>query len=214
MLLALAGATCSGQATPVQGATSGTESSPTLQEVVSGVWRLEGKDIWSGLRYVRLLTFDTRIPSGQAPDGPDLDQPTLTGQCTQDNGGRYHFELFVNFGNVADAAFYPPWHSTGPDDLFQPSTAKVMLTMEFLGYTKVKPFKRQFEQTVAPGPAQLRYVNPGLGSTNMEPPGWFFQYLRALPTLRASGPGQTASFATANWLARLHAEPLCAGSGA
>ena len=68
--------------------------------------------------------------------------------------------------------------------------------MEFLGYTKVKPFRRQFEQVSAPGPEQVRYLNPGRTSSNLEPPGWFFQYLRPLP------------------VQQLHAEPLCAAGGA
>ncbi len=107
-----------------------------------------------------------------------------------------------------------PWHSTGENDLFPPRTPKIQLTLDFIGYTKVRPFKRQFEGVEAPGPAQLRYLNPGAGSTNMEPPGWFFQYLGALPTFRLSGNGHVADFPTTGWLAELHKEPLCAASGA
>ncbi len=39
---------------------------------------------------------------------PDLNQATLTGQCTRDAHGKLAFEFFVNFGNVVDSAFYPP----------------------------------------------------------------------------------------------------------
>ena len=83
------------------------------------------------------------------------------------------------------AAFYPPWRPANAQDLFPPRTEKVNLTMEFLGYTKVKPMTRQFEKVVAPS-GQLRYNPPSGGSRNMEQASFFFQYLRALPTLRAS----------------------------
>ncbi len=191
---------------------------PVLTAISPDLWRAEGDDPESAIHYVRLLLTgsvpgrDLKAP-GEA-SSLDPTRPALIGQCTRDAQGKLRFELFANFGGVADHAFYPPWHSTGPNDLFPPRTEKLTLTMDFLGYTRVKPFKRQFEEVEAPGPGQLRYLNPGGGSTNMESPGWFFQYLRSLPTLRLTLLNHSADFVTTPWLSRLHAEPLCAVSGA
>ena len=219
---------------------------PALTRVAPDLWRLAGTDPGSGIRYVRLLLFATPTSSPSAPGrrplaedrttgapaksidlklssdqispaSPDLSGPTLTAQCTADAAGKLYFELFANFGDVADPAFYPPWRPSGADDLFPAPTGKVQLTLDFLGYTHVKPFRRTFERVAAPGPAQLRYLNPGRQSPNLEPPGWFFQYLRSLPTLRLTSPGpppRSADFLTTGWLAQLHAEPLCGASGA
>lgn len=215
LLLALAAAVpplcVRAQQTPVRIPGQTDPPPPELTKVAPNVWRLAGYDAWSGLHYVRVLLVT-------APDAnaavPDLSRPTLTGQCTEDVKGKLAFELFANFGSVPDANFYPPWHSTGPEDRFAPPTDKVTVTMEFLGYTKVKPFHQQFEQVVAPGPQQLRYMNPGSQSRNMEPPAFLLRYLKALPTLRLSAAGKSAEFETANWITALHKEPLCAASGA
>ena len=192
---------------------------PALTAVGAGLWRLAGQDPGSGITYVRVFLVATRSSARPAAaaaslDAPDLSSPTLTGQCTRDARGRLRFEMFVNFGGVTDTAFYPPWRSTGPEDLFPRPTDKLELRMEFLGYTKVKPLKRQFERVEAPGGDQMRYTNPGGGSSNLDPPGSFFLYLRSLPTLRLSGSAASAEFFTTPWLQQLHGEPLCAASGA
>ena len=85
------------------------------------------------------------------------------------------------------------------------------MMMEFLGYTKVKPMKRQWERVLQPD-GQLRYTEPGLGR-NLEEVSYFFQYLRALPTLRLTETTHTASFLTTALQAQLHKEPLCTASG-
>ncbi len=84
--------------------------------------------------------------------------------------------------------------------------------MDFLGYTKFKPAKRQFEKVLAPY-GQLRYNNPGVGSSNMEDLSYYLQVLRALPTLRLTLGPQSASFFMTPLLAQLHADPLCRASG-
>lgn len=190
-----------------------------LTAIGAALARSEGVDPSSNLAYVRVFAFSAMpaaIPS-PGPNSPEvgspLDRPTLTGQCTRDGKGKLRFELFVNFGGVTDPAFYPPWRA-GPHELFAPATPKIKLTLEFLGYTRVAPAKRLFEAVAAPGPAQLRYLPPGGGSSNLEPPGWFFRYLRSLPTPRVSTSGHTAEFLTTGWLDQLHKEPLCAASGA
>jgi hypothetical protein len=83
--------------------------------------------------------------------------------------------------------------------------------MEFLGYTKVKPVKRQWERVLQPD-GQLRYTQPG-GGPNLEEVSYFFQYLRALPTLRLTDITHTASFQTSALQSQLHKEPLCTASG-
>ena len=211
---------------------------PDLSMLAPDLWRLEGTDPSSGIRYVRLLLLGKADQSPSEPAGaqkptlvamgptvpqPDLSRPTLTGQCTQDASGGLHFELFANFGAVTDVAFYPPWRRTKPDEQTPPRMPRVQVTLDFLGYTRVKPMRRAFEQVVAPGPEQLRYLNPGRTSPNLEPPAWFFQYLRSLPRLRLTAPlpaslGQQqtrgAEFVVTPWLDRLHTESLCAASGA
>jgi hypothetical protein len=170
--------------------------------------RSSGVETSSGIAYTRLyLSAQTATPSNVF----EISQPTLTAQCTKRPDGKMGFELFVNFGNVTDTAFYPPWRPS-QGELFPPRTTKAKYTMEFLGYTKVSPFKREFEHVTAPD-GQLRYNEPGGGSGNMEPVTYFFRYLRALPTLRLTGENHTASFETTALQAQLHREPLCAASG-
>lgn len=177
--------------------------------------RTEGVDSSSGIAYTRIyLAADT--PANTAtPHTPsptfDLSQPTLTAQCTMRPDGRHFLEIFVNFGGVTDTTFYPPFKPTDTD-LFPPRTPKAIYTMEFLGYTKVKPFKRQWEHVLLPY-GQLRYNSPGMGSPNLEEFSFYLQYLRALPTLRLSGEGHVVSFSTQPLLERLHSEPLCTASG-
>jgi hypothetical protein len=185
-------------------------AAPELQVLGPGLARAEGTT--SGVAWTKLLVAGEPVSAGTASASSfDLSRPILTAQCTQDGNGKQFFEIFVNFGGVPDAAFYPPWHETG-DASFPPRNAMLTLTMEFLGYTRVKPFKRQFERVQQPG-GQLRYTPPGRASANMEPPSFFLQYLRSLPTLRISDGHHTADFATATLLARLHAETLCHASG-
>jgi hypothetical protein len=188
-------------------------SPAALETLAPTLARLSGMEPTSGIRYVRLFLLEeaARKPSQTTPAPFDLTQATLTAQCTQDKKGKLHFELFVNFGNIPDTAFYPPWRPTLPTD-FPPPTEKVTVTMEFLGYTHFKPAKRQFEKVIAPY-GQLRYNNPAVGSSNMEDIAYYLQVLRSLPTLRVTAGPQSASFLTTPLLAQLHNEPLCRASG-
>jgi hypothetical protein len=171
--------------------------------------RSSGVDSSSGIAYTRLyLLAQTATPTGEF----EITQPTLTAQCTKRPNGKLGFEMFINFGHVADVSFYPPWKPVS-GELFPPHTVKARYTMEFLGYTKVSPYKREFEHVVAPE-GQLRYNEPGGSSGNMEPVSYFLQYLRSLPTLRVTGEGHTATFLTTSLLLQLHREPLCSAAGA
>jgi hypothetical protein len=176
--------------------------------IASNLARTNGVDPSSGIAYTRLY-----ISSNPPADKTilDLTQPTLTVQCTKRPNGKLSFELFVNFGGVPDTAFYPPFKPTDANP-FPPSTAKATYLMEFLGYTKVKPMKRQWEHVLQPSD-QLRYNPPGGSSPNLEEAAYFFQYLRSLPTLRITGEGHIASFLTDTLQAQLHKEPLCTASG-
>ena len=183
-----------------------------LETLAPNLARLSGVEPSSGISYVRLfLLEDARNPSQTTPAPFDLTHATLTAQSTQDKKGKLHFELFVNFGNINDTAYYPPWRPTLPTD-FPPPTEKVTVTMEFLGYTRFKPAKRQFEKVIAPY-GQLRYNNPAVGSSNMEDIAYYLQVLRSLPTLRVSLGPQVASFLTTPLLTQLHNEPLCRAAG-
>jgi hypothetical protein len=184
-----------------------------LETLAPNLARLSGVEPSSGISYVRLfLLEDAAHNPSQTPSADfDLTRATLTAQCTQDKKGKLHFELFVNFGNINDTAYYPPWRPTLPTD-FPPPTEKVTVTMEFRGYTRFKPAKRQFEKVIAPY-GQLRYNNPAVGSSNMEDIAYYLQVLRSLPTLRVTAGPQSASFLTTPLLAQLHNEPLCRASG-
>jgi hypothetical protein len=187
-----------------------------LATIAPNLARNQGTDAASGIAFTRLyVSADTpasTTPATAAAPSPtlDLSQPTLTAQCTKRANGKLFFELFVNFGGVTDITFYPPWvRSEGV--MFPPATPKLTLTMEFLGYTKVKPVKRQWERVLQPD-GQLRYTPPGTDA-NLEEISYYFQYLRALPTLRITGDGHTVSFLTTALQAQLHKEPLCTASG-
>ena len=198
---------------------SASAASQAVATLPSGIGRIDGKEASSGIAYTRLFLTTAPVPSSspagataQGPPAIDLNLPTLTVQCTQMPNDRFHFEMFVNFGGITDPAFYPPWKRTNDTDLFPPRTDKLTLTMEFLGYTKVKPVKHQFEFVTQPT-GQLRYNSPGGSSSNMEEIAFYFKYLRALPTFRLSGAGKSATFLTAPLLAQIHNEPLCKASG-
>jgi hypothetical protein len=85
---------------------------------------------------------------------------------------------------------------------------KAVLTMEFLGYTHVKPVRRQWEIPVQT-PGQYRYNSPGGGSANLEEITYYLRYLVALPTLRLTLDSRSAEFLTTPLLDQIRKEPLC-----
>lgn len=193
MALMAAGVTCLGQ----QGA-------PGLP---AGMTRKMGVDAGSGIAYA-LVSISGKA-SGEAPAGTP---PRLTAQCTRDSNGKLRFELLADAGGGPELTFVAPWKAT-QDSLYPPRLEKTQVVMEFLGYMKVKPVKRQWEYLVEM-PDELRYATPGLASTNMEQVMFYLQYLRALPTLRLTVPGKgTVEFETAKWQEMVRAEPLCRASG-
>jgi hypothetical protein len=82
------------------------------------------------------------------------------------------------------------------------------MTMEFLGYTHVKPVRRQWEIPIQT-PGQYRYNPPGGGSANLEEITYYLRYLVALPTLRLTLDNRSADFLTTPLLDEIRKEPLC-----
>jgi hypothetical protein len=185
---------------------------PERTALPSGVDRLAGEEPTSHIQFVRLILPGTLLGSSPTDTAAISPPPTLIGQCTLRPNGKNYFELFANFGGATDLAFYPPWTPSSPTDLFPPRTEKVTFTMDFLGYTHVKPVHRQWEVPVQM-PGQYRYNSPGAGSSNMEEITYYLRYLLALPTLRLTLGNRSLEFMTVPLLAEIRKEPLCRAAG-
>jgi hypothetical protein len=148
--------------------------------LTSGIVRIAGADTTSHIQYVRLILRGTLRTPSPADASAALSSPMLIAQCTTRPNGKSFFELFANFGAVSDLAFYPPWTPTSKQDLFPPRTDKVTFTMEFLGYTHVKPVRRQWEIPVQT-PDQYRYNPPGGGSGNLEEIAYYLRTSSLFP---------------------------------
>jgi hypothetical protein len=175
---------------------------------VNGIDRIAGEEPSSRIQYVRLILAGSLHLSAAVDSPAPSPAPTLIAQCTLRPNGRSYFELFANFRGATDLAFYPPWTRTTQGDLFPPPTEKSMMTMDFLGYTHVKPVRRQWEISVQT-PGQYRYNPPGSGSSNLEEIAYFLRYLLALPTLRLTLGNNSADFLTTPLLNEIRKEPLC-----
>ena len=166
-----------------------------------------GTDASSGISWT-LISMDGKVVGTGAGEKP----PRLTAQCTKDAKGKLRFELLADVGEVQEVRFVPPFVET-KDQMFPPNLPKVAVTMEFLGYMKVKPVKRQW--TAIDGlVGEWKYATPGNRSANMEEVKFYIQYLKALPTLRltlpdGAGKPVVVEFATTDWQARVKAEPMC-----
>lgn len=180
-----------------------------ISPLAPGLSRVAGTDPASGIAYTRLL-LEGKLLSPPTSAEPPSTAPTLTAQCTQRPNGKLFFELFANYGGVEDTAFHHPWQ---PSDggLFAPTTVKVRITMEFIGYTHVKPVTRQWEKLDTPA-GQFRYNPPSGASSNMEDSTFYLQYLKALPTLRLTYSGKTVEFLTTPLFDQVRKEPLCKAS--
>ncbi len=183
--------------------------------IAPGLVRFAGEESYSKITYVR-FALDGRLLDehglASAVSDPDVAPPRLTAQCTKSPAGKLAFELLANFGGVDDMAYYPPWDHLRDGGLFPPQLDKVGVTMEFLGYTHVKPVKRQWEVLLQPA-GQLRYNRPSSGSANMEDSTYYLRFLLALPTLRLHYGGRVAEFQTAPLLDQIRKEPVCRAAG-
>jgi hypothetical protein len=182
---------------------------PDETKLASGIGRIAGTEPTLNIQYARLiLKGSLRAAKAGAADPPaPTPPPMLIGQCTLRPNGKYMFEMFTNFGGATDLAFYPPWAPT-PQHPSHPPILKVKITMEFLGYTHMKPFRRQWEVPVWM-PGQYYFIPPGFGSDNMDEASDELRYMLALPTLRLTFDNRTAEFLTAPLLAEIRKEPLC-----
>jgi hypothetical protein len=189
-------------------------SSPTPTELPGNIERLAGTEPSSQIQYARLIlkgSLHAAKPGTPDPPAPSP-PPMLIAQCTLRPTGKYLFEVFANFGGATDLAFYPPWKPATPDDHFPPFTDKVNITMEFLGYTHVKPVRRQWEVPVETRD-QFRYNPPGGGSPNLEEIAYYLRYMLSLPTLHLTLVDRTAEFLTTPLLDQIRREPLCRAAG-
>jgi hypothetical protein len=198
-------------AAPVVGKAQSSEPSepqPVKTTLADGIDRMAGQEPHSRIKYVWLiLKGSIRAPAAIDSSAPSP-APTLIAQCTLRPNGKSYFELFANFGGATDLTFYPPWTPASQDDLFPPRSEKVLITMDFLGYTHVKPVRRQWEIPVQT-PGQYRYNPPDSGSTNLEEISYYLRYLLALPTLRLTLGNNSAEFLTTTLLDEIRKEPLC-----
>lgn len=166
--------------------------------------RLEGIDSESGVHYVRLLlSLPKAADATQAP-------PRFTVECT-DNKGKHDLLWFLSFGGVDSYQFDPPFRPT-QNNLFPPQYPSVRLKMTFEGYTKWKPFIKEW--AVLPS-GELRYRNAGMDSKNMETARYFLPYLNSLPGLRigyakpAKDDPAEVFFQTRPLLDELKKTPVC-----
>jgi hypothetical protein len=185
---------------------------PVKATLDSGIDRLSGIDGGSNIHYVRLILLGSLLTSSSGDSPAPSPGPSLIAQCTLKPNGKSSFELFANFGGATDLAFYPPWKPASDHDLFPPITEKVSMTMEFLGYTHVKPVRRQWEIPIQT-PGQYRYNPPGGGSANLEEITFYLRYLVALPALRLTLGNRSVEFMTTPLLAEIRKEPVCRAAG-
>ena len=181
---------------------------------MAGIARQSGTDSESHIQYVLLSVGGRAVPASTptAPAESSPPFPQLVAQCSLSPAGKLKFELLANFGTAsAPVSFAAPWRPQ-PGELFPPRLVPVTVTMQFLGYTEVKPVHREWETLLLPS-GWLRYATPGTRSRNMEEIMSYLQYLKALPTLRLSLPGSpTIEFETTAWQQAIRAEPLCHAS--
>lgn len=183
----------------------GQSVSPGSADVAPKINRFEGTDTTSRIRWVRLVLPGRPVAAGVVAAEPG---PILIAQCTLQPAGQYGFEMLASFQAQDASVFYPPWTPAGPDDLFPPNTQKATMTMEFFGYTHVKPLKREWEIPIE-APEMYRYLPPGRGSHNLEEIAFDLRYLIALPTMRLSTGRQAAEFMTTPLLTAIRGEPIC-----
>jgi hypothetical protein len=185
-----------------------------VETLAPGLRKLSGIEPTSKTAYARIFLDGIFVPPNGPPDAPPIaadTPPVLIAECTQPPSGKLRFELHATYGGVEDTAYYPPWHPT-PDDQYPPDTQKVIVAMDFFGYTKVTPAKRQWEYVKAPA-GELRYNPPSSRSHNLEEITFYLQYLRALPTLRLTAVDKAAQFNINPLFDAIRKEPLCKASG-
>ncbi len=186
-----------------------------MQTLAPGLRKLSGVEAESRISYARLFLDGIRVPVNSPPAVEALKTevtPVLIGECTESPHGKQRFELHMHYGDVEDTAYYPPWRRKNNQDLFPPPTVKTTVTMDFFGYTHVKPVKRQWELVTAPK-GEMRYNPPSGQSKNLEEITFYLQYLKALPTLRLTLGDKAVQFEINPLFDAMRKESLCKASG-
>jgi hypothetical protein len=186
-----------------------------MQTLTPGLRKLSGIEDESKIAYARIFLDGAWVAPNSTTNADALKQepaPVLIAECAQSPNSKQHFELHMHYGNVEDTAYYPPWRPKSNQDLFPPPTVKTTVTMDFFGYTHVKPAKRQWEFVTAPA-GELRYNPPSSKSGNLEEVTFYLQYLKALPTLRLTVGAKAVQFEINPLFDAMRKEPLCKASG-
>ena len=150
--------------------------------------RLEGSDQPTSIHYQKLILL-LKPPDAPASLTPE-NLPRFTMECDEKSGHR-SLHWLLRFDGSPDFAFAPPPQPTPQEPLPKPNPS-TNLKMRFEGYIHSGEFKRQWE--ILPT-GEFQYRNPGMGSSNLDDPRHFMQWLTSLPNLRISYakpiPGQT-----------------------
>jgi hypothetical protein len=166
---------------------SGRAFAQQPEPIAENLLRLDGTDQESGIHYQKLILL-LKSPSDPSHATPDT-LPRFTMEC-REHAGKRTLHWLIRFTGSPDFAFQRPkvLSANDPGSVPNPSTN---LKMRFEGYTRSEEFKRQWE--VLPT-GELHYRNPGFGSSNLDDPRHFLQWLKSLPNLRISstksGSGQ------------------------
>ena len=181
-----------------------TASLHAQQPASVAITQIAGHDALTNTDYLRLILPGNLLPPSEAPR-----YPLLIAQCTQSSTGDFAFDLYATFAEPVDLAYFPAVPALPPNKMaITPRTEKSIITMDFLGYTHVKPMRREWEVPFQT-PGQYHYTAPGYHSPNLEPASFYLRYLNSLPTLRLTLGAQSAEFHTAPLLKEIREAPLC-----
>lgn len=175
-----------------------TPAWPQAQPAAAGNLVLtQGTDAPSGIAWARIAVAASTVE----PAWTDGMIPALIVECSQSHQRR-SLDLFLDFGS-ADAKFHPP---PPPDPHALPNPSET-LTFLFEGF---RPFRRSWELMPS---GELRYRNPGFGTSNLESARFFLQYMYTVKQTRVlfrNGSSQvTATFPTFDFVEQVRKTPLC-----
>ena len=182
----------------------GLASTAFAQQPTSALRHIEGTDPATGTEYTRILLPGQHLSASPLAPVALTDAPTLIAQCTRQSSGKLSFDLFLDFGSAADLDFHAPVAASPT----HPRPARVNVTLDFSGYTRIHGLKRQWEDLREPT-GMLRYASSGLHSANLEDASVILRYLVALPELRLTEADHSAAFNTSPLITEIRSEPLC-----
>ena len=140
---------------------------PQQPEAISpNLLRLEGTDQRQHIHYLRfILLLDPPDNPRTTPDS----LPRFTVECREQDSKR-SLHLLVRFTGSPNFDFTPP-EIVEAGANFAKMNPSTNLKMRFEGYTHSPEFKRQWE--VLPS-GELHYRNPGINSSNLDNPQFFW----------------------------------------